>query len=179
MVRLEPCTSGRSVSPEELYEESIDREYDLEYASLEGRGEAEVEHPTPHHHVHPHHPHEAPPASVVVPMETEQKPPEVVRVAKEPWLETDLKEYMKKFKGGLDARLPIPPLSELVFSFFGSFIAILALAGLNEWGEQENIHFIAGSFGASAVLLFALTESKLSQPRAVRIVPLLLFSFLG
>lgn len=41
-----------------------------------------------------------------------------------------------------------------------------AVAALNEWVSPEiNLPFLVGSFGASAVLIFAVVESKLSQPR--------------
>ena len=72
------------------------------------------------------------------------------------------------FAGGLDKRLPTPGLWELVWTFAGSYLSILAISALNRFvGEEKGILFLVGSFGASAVLLFGVTESKLAQPRNV------------
>lgn len=70
--------------------------------------------------------------------------------------------------GGLDKRLPVPGILELIFSFAGAYLSILGIAALNRFvGEEKGILFLVGSFGASAVLLFGVTESKLAQPRNV------------
>lgn len=51
----------------------------------------------------------------------------------------------------------------------GSLLGILAVSSLNQWVSPEiDLPFLVGSFGASAVLIFAVVESKLSQPRSVR-----------
>ncbi|EFN58032.1 hypothetical protein CHLNCDRAFT_142243 [Chlorella variabilis] len=69
-------------------------------------------------------------------------------------------------KGGLDTRLPIPPLRDVFWSWLGAFLGILAISAMNQWVTPEiDIVFVVGSFGASAVLVFALLESKMSQPR--------------
>lgn len=71
--------------------------------------------------------------------------------------------------GGLDTALPIPDVHELFWSFVGAFVSIMAISLLNHFaGVEEQIVYLVGSFGASAVLLFAVTESKLAQPRNVR-----------
>ncbi|KAL6778103.1 hypothetical protein ACKKBG_A16935 [Auxenochlorella protothecoides x Auxenochlorella symbiontica] len=74
-----------------------------------------------------------------------------------------------KLRGGLDTALPIPDVHELFWSFVGAFVSIMAISLLNHFaGVEEQIVYLVGSFGASAVLLFAVTESKLAQPRNVR-----------
>ncbi|KFM24520.1 Transmembrane protein [Auxenochlorella protothecoides] len=71
-----------------------------------------------------------------------------------------------KLRGGLDTALPIPDVHELFWSFVGAFVSIMAISLLNHFaGVEEQIVYLVGSFGASAVLLFAVTESKLAQPR--------------
>jgi CBS-domain-containing membrane protein len=78
-----------------------------------------------------------------------------------------LSAFPKKLKGGLDKRMPIPPLREVAWSWITAFLSILALAALNQWaGPELNLPLLVGSFGASAVLLCAVPESKLAQPRA-------------
>lgn len=72
----------------------------------------------------------------------------------------------KKLKGGLDTRLPIPTWRDIFWSWLGAFLGILAVCALNQWASPEiDIAFVVGSFGASAVLIFAVLESKMSQPR--------------
>lgn len=71
-----------------------------------------------------------------------------------------------KVRGGLDTRLPIPPFRELVFSFIGSFVGIFCVSAAQQfWSPDVDIVFLVASFGASAVLIYGLPESKLSQPR--------------
>ena len=62
--------------------------------------------------------------------------------------------------------LPRPPPSDLFMSWLGAFLAILLLAGLNSVLEQSELHFqlLVASFGASAVLVFGVPDSKLAQP---------------
>lgn len=68
----------------------------------------------------------------------------------------------------MDKRLPIPDLRELFWTFVGAFLSILAISAVNHFqGLDEHILYLVGSFGASAVLLFGVTESKLAQPRNV------------
>lgn len=72
----------------------------------------------------------------------------------------------KKLKGGLDTRLPVPSWRNLFWSCLGAFLGIMAVCSLNQFASPEiDIAFLVGSFGASAVLVFAVLESKMSQPR--------------
>lgn len=74
--------------------------------------------------------------------------------------------YFKKWRGGLDKRLPIPRYSDLFWSWLGAFLGILAVSAMNQWiSPKIDIALIVGSFGASAVLIFGMLDSKLSQPR--------------
>jgi HPP family len=161
----------------ETYEEAVEREYELEDADLEGRGIEEAEHPHSvvhvvhhhHHHVHNGHPVHSAPSSVDIERGGEG---DAKGEAQKPQPKGCLSQYAHKFKGGIDDRLPIPPVSQLFWSWLGSFLSIFALTGLTQLTlDETGIPFIVGSFGASAVLLFALPESKLSQPRSVRVVP--------
>jgi CBS-domain-containing membrane protein len=54
--------------------------------------------------------------------------------------------------------------SQILFSYIGSFLSIAALAYLS---VHTNYPLIAAPFGATAVLVFAVPESPLSQPRNV------------
>jgi CBS domain-containing membrane protein len=59
----------------------------------------------------------------------------------------------------------VEPIDHL-WTFLGGFIGI-ALIGLvqgSRFGEMDNI-FLIGSFGASAVLIYGVTNSPLAQPR--------------
>lgn len=76
------------------------------------------------------------------------------------------KAYVHKFRGGLDTRLPVPRPFELLWSWLGAFLGILAVSGLNELlFPHVKTTLLVPSFGASAVLLFGVMESKLAQPR--------------
>lgn len=72
------------------------------------------------------------------------------------------KQLLKQ--SGSAAYQPNFPYSQILFSYLGSFLSIAALAYLS---VQTNYPLIAAPFGASAVLLFAVPESPLSQPRNV------------
>ncbi|KAI3428236.1 hypothetical protein D9Q98_006616 [Chlorella vulgaris] len=72
----------------------------------------------------------------------------------------------KKLKGGLDTRLPIPTWRNVFWGWLGAFLGILAVSALNQWVTPDiDIALIVGSFGASAVLIFGVIESKMAQPR--------------
>lgn len=135
------------------YEEAQQQEYALEVQSLEGLPGAPPE-PLP--------PPELEKAHATVVIEEPQR--------RLQW--RDVGAYFKslphKMHGGLDKRLPIPPFLELFWSWAGAFLGILSVAVLNEWVSPEiDLPLMVGSFGASAVLVFAIPESKLSQPRNV------------
>lgn len=76
-----------------------------------------------------------------------------------------LKEYFLKFKGGSQPP-PGVPLEEVFWSFIGSFIGIAACGYLSSfYFEPREMTLIIGSFGASAVLVYAAIKSPLAQPR--------------
>ena len=62
--------------------------------------------------------------------------------------------------------LPVPPVLDMFWSFVGAFLSILAIAGLNQaLVPSIGLSLLVASFGASAVLVFGVIESKLAQPR--------------
>mmetsp|Transcript_16442 Transcript_16442/g.24548 ORF Transcript_16442/g.24548 Transcript_16442/m.24548 type:complete len:225 (+) Transcript_16442:52-726(+) len=76
--------------------------------------------------------------------------------------------------GGRQSRtrpyLRVPSVGTLVITFIGAFVSIALLSIISQYGSQENASldnapFIIGSFGATAVLLFAAPKSPLAQPR--------------
>lgn len=85
-----------------------------------------------------------------------------------PWLRWANKQAMYLFKryrhkrGRSDRYQPQFSYQQIFFSYIGSFIGIAVLGYLS---AHTNYPFIAGPFGASAVLLFALPDSPLAQPR--------------
>jgi CBS-domain-containing membrane protein len=76
-----------------------------------------------------------------------------------------MKEYFSKMKGGGKS----PPgvgISEILWSWFGSFAGIGVLGYLSSsYFEPRDMTMIIGSFGASAVLVYAAIKSPLAQPR--------------
>lgn len=72
------------------------------------------------------------------------------------------KQLLKRLRNAADQ--PHFSYSQILFSYIGSFLSIAALAYLS---VHTNYPLIAAPFGASAVLLFAVPESPLSQPRNV------------
>lgn len=72
--------------------------------------------------------------------------------------------YFKKFIGQKEKLVPKSNLREIIFSFVGSFIAILIIGYLT---KTYNNLLIMGSFGASCVLLFTFPKSPFSQPRNI------------
>ena len=61
----------------------------------------------------------------------------------------------------------MPPRFTKSQVFFASLGAILAVSALSYLATTTQALLLLGSFGASALLLFALPEASLSQPRAV------------
>ncbi len=76
-----------------------------------------------------------------------------------------MREYLLKMKGGAKS----PPgvgLTEILWSWTGSFSGIAAVAFISSnFFESGDLTLIIGSFGASAVLIFAAIRSPLAQPR--------------
>jgi CBS-domain-containing membrane protein len=57
-------------------------------------------------------------------------------------------------------------LSEIVWSWIGSFIGIAAVTAINNTiVDKTDLVMIIGSFGASAVLIYGAIRSPLAQPR--------------
>ena len=78
------------------------------------------------------------------------------------------RRYFRKWKGVRGAGPPqLPPLLHFVTAAVGSFLLIGTLSTIrfaNDYLERSDYTTILGSFGASAVVLFAVPESPLSQP---------------
>jgi len=64
--------------------------------------------------------------------------------------------------GGSSEYQPRFSISQILFSYLGSFLGIAALAYLS---IVSNYPLIAAPFGAAAVLVFAVPQSPLAQPR--------------
>jgi CBS-domain-containing membrane protein len=77
----------------------------------------------------------------------------------------NLEEYFSKMKGGAK----IPPsgsLQEILWSWSGAAIGIGVCAYLSSrYFEPRDLSLLIGSFGASAVLVYAAIKSPLAQPR--------------
>ncbi|KAF9126799.1 hypothetical protein BGW39_006333 [Mortierella sp. 14UC] len=88
-----------------------------------------------------------------------------------------IQTYFSKMKGQRHdpKKLKAPPkqptrIQVLVSSFVGSFVGIAIVASLTynaQWFIDRNTPVMAGSFGASAVLIYGAIEAPLSQPRNV------------
>ena len=83
-----------------------------------------------------------------------------------------LARYFRKFLGQERVVCGGPPWKfaprEWVTAFVGSFVAIAALGLYSQYGvERAELLGIMPSMGATAVLLYAVPESPLSQPRNV------------
>ena len=83
-----------------------------------------------------------------------------------------LQSYLNKFKGAGKSRPKRLPLSEAFYSLTISFIGILIIGITDYYYLQRTFHadstpikMIAGSFGATAVLLYGLHSSPYSSPR--------------
>jgi CBS-domain-containing membrane protein len=76
-----------------------------------------------------------------------------------------MKEYFLKMKGG-GTSPPRVGISEVLWSWLGSFAGIGILGYLSSsYFEPRDMTMIIGSFGASAVLVYAAIKSPLAQPR--------------
>ncbi|MBU1343591.1 MAG: HPP family protein [Proteobacteria bacterium] len=68
-------------------------------------------------------------------------------------------------KGGKQSP-PKVNLSEIIWSWIGAFLGITPVAFLNyNLFSGDDLVFIIGSFGASAVLIYGAVRSPLAQPR--------------
>jgi CBS-domain-containing membrane protein len=74
-------------------------------------------------------------------------------------------KYLKKMKG-VTKSPPAVSLIEIIWSWIGAFIGIIAVAYIN-YGilEDTDLVMVIGSFGASAVLIYGAIKSPLAQPR--------------
>ncbi|MBE0522233.1 MAG: HPP family protein [Candidatus Methanoperedenaceae archaeon] len=76
-----------------------------------------------------------------------------------------MRAYLLKMKGGARS----PPgvgFTEVMWSWLGSVIGIAAIGYLSSiYFEPRDLTLIIGSFGASAVLVYAAIKSPLAQPR--------------
>ncbi len=73
--------------------------------------------------------------------------------------------YFSKMKGTTKSP-PVVSLSEIIWSWIGSFIGIAAVAFVNSAiVNKTDLLMIIGSFGASAVLIYGAIRSPLAQPR--------------
>jgi CBS-domain-containing membrane protein len=77
-----------------------------------------------------------------------------------------LAEYFKKMRGTTRGSPPRISTSEVIWSWLGGFLGILAVAWINHlWFEGSDLTMLIGSFGASAVLAYGAVRSPLAQPR--------------
>lgn len=76
-----------------------------------------------------------------------------------------MKSYLRKMKGGGQSP-PSVGISEVIWSGLGSFLGIFACAYLSSrFFNLYDLTLLIGSFGASAVLVYAAIKSPLAQPR--------------
>ncbi|MBI4596266.1 MAG: HPP family protein [Candidatus Tectomicrobia bacterium] len=75
------------------------------------------------------------------------------------------KNYFAKMRGG-SKNPPGVSHSEIMWSWIGSFLGILAVSGLDSFFlAKTDLVMIIASFGASAVLIYGAVKSPLAQPR--------------
>lgn len=76
-----------------------------------------------------------------------------------------MKEYLSKMKGGAKS----PPgvgITEVLWSWIGAVIGVGICGYLSSrYFEPRDLTLLIGSFGASAVLVYAAIKSPLAQPR--------------
>lgn len=77
----------------------------------------------------------------------------------------DTDSYFAKMRG--DTRSPpMVSLSEIIWSWIGAFLGISAVAFVHyNVITETDLVMVAGSFGASAVLIYGAIKSPLAQPR--------------
>lgn len=75
-----------------------------------------------------------------------------------------MKKYILKMIGGGRSPARVRPI-EIFWSWVGSFCGIFAVAYLSKnYMEPNDLTLVIGSFGATAVLLYAAIRSPLAQP---------------
>lgn len=76
-------------------------------------------------------------------------------------------DYLEKIRGGGKQPPPRAPLHEIFWSVVGSFIGIYLIYYIGHYHDLqlEDLIFLVGSFGASAVLIYGVPNSPYSQPR--------------
>lgn len=73
--------------------------------------------------------------------------------------------FFKKMRGGKKSPSAVS-LSEIAWSWIGAFLGIIPVAFLNyNLFAGDDLVYIIGSFGASAVLIYGAVRSPLAQPR--------------
>lgn len=73
--------------------------------------------------------------------------------------------FLSKMKGGQGAQQSTST-RDIFWSWLGSFLGIASCAGLSSlFFEPRETTLLIGSFGASAVLIYAAIQSPLAQPR--------------
>ena len=79
--------------------------------------------------------------------------------------------YFRKWRGLGKRSPPTAALADVFWSFIGSFVAIGIISALTynvlEVSSNPSFVLVVGSMGASAVLVYAVPEAALSQPRNV------------
>ena len=77
-----------------------------------------------------------------------------------------IKHYFQRMKGS-EVCPPRKPYSKIVWSWIGAFIGIYLISILSRlmYSETTDNLFLVGSFGASAVLLYAAPQVEYAQPR--------------
>lgn len=74
-----------------------------------------------------------------------------------------IKPYLHKMKG-TEPPPARPPLCDVVWSWFGSSAGIGAVAGIS---IMSKLPLLVAPMGATCVLIFAVSDSPLAQPRSV------------
>lgn len=76
-----------------------------------------------------------------------------------------LAEYLSKMKGGAKSP-PSGPARDFIWSWVGAMLGIGLCSYLSaRYFEPRDLSLLIGSFGASAVLVYAAIKSPLAQPR--------------
>lgn len=79
---------------------------------------------------------------------------------------TWLREYLRKMRGSTRGSPPRVSNQEILWSWFGAFLGIAAVAWVSQlFFEGIDLTLMISSFGSSAVLLYGAVRSPLAQPR--------------